>query len=156
MKFKNLAIFCAVIVCIFALSGCLEPVKVTGGGTIESEAGDDCKANFGFVAIPDDDDSTFCITEYKGKFNYNDQCAGVKLSGDVKWASLLFGTFGGTYRSTNPQEPGEGEWFALAQDNGEGINESLDGDDEIAITILTGPYAGYYIEGYVQGNIQEH
>ena len=152
MKTRNLLIvFCAVIACAFMLSGC----KVTGGGWIESTECDG-KANFGFVAMMDDSCIPFI---YTGKFNYHDKNAGLKMNGDVEWgdAGLLGGwqCFGGTYRSTNPKDPGDGSWCACVKDRGEGINEYGDGD-EIKVWAYGGPYDGYYNRGYVQGNIQDH
>jgi len=157
MKSRNLAIiFCVVLASLFTLSGC----KVTGGGWIgTAEPECDGKANFGFVAMLDDDESTPRFIEFKGKLNFNDKCAGVKLNGDVKFAITPGGEewnlLGGTYRSTNPNNKGDGFWIVMVKDMGEGINEIGDGD-EIRIRILSGPFAGYTNQGYVQGNIQAH
>ena len=111
---------------------------------------DDGKANFGFVAMMDE------YGQWNGKLNYYDHNAGVKFNGNVEWGMQvgdIFAVFGGTYRSTDPRNPGSGCWKACVTDMGEGINEFGAGD-RIKVKVTSGTYAGHINSGYVQGNIQ--
>jgi hypothetical protein len=58
------------------------------------------------------------------------------------------------YTSTNSSYPGTGAALVCMIDNGQGHNASQ--KDQLAITIGTGPYAGYTNSGSVQGNISGH
>ena len=139
MKSRNLAIiFCVAVACLLTLSGC----KVTGGGWLASAS--EGKANFGFV-LQDCD-------EAKGQFTYIDMAAGVKVKGEL--ISFIGDHLASvSYRSTNPQDPGEGIAEVYFADTGEG------NDDHgfLQIAVLTGPFQGYFNAGLIDGgNIQEH
>jgi hypothetical protein len=58
------------------------------------------------------------------------------------------------YWSTNPKIEGEGDLIACVVDNGEG--GKAEEDDQIAVKVLSGPYAGYINGGSVSGNVQAY
>ncbi len=155
----------------FTLNGCTNAIngKVTGGGTIVSASGNG-KANFGFNA-----DS--CSGTAKGNFNFHDMnfgadTGGVKMNGSVGKADHCVASGTGErvntmctecadgylvtldYKSTNPKKPGEGQATVCAKDNGQGMKATS--SDSIWVRATSGPYAGYYNKGNVQGNIKEH
>lgn len=165
------------LVSFVSLSACSEPggpiiseVKMTGGGWIPSVSGNEKdKANFGFNAAKCD-----TAIPVVGHFNYHDKYAegfqpqGVKMNGVITEVVLCVNTSPSNcmicppnsfeaeieYRSTNPKNKGEGVFFACVVDNGEGANAP--DDDMGIIDVMSGPYAGYFNEGAVQGNIQFH
>lgn len=151
------------------------PSKMTGGGTIASVSGvSGDKANFGFVGDGCDPNDVV------GELNYHDKNAprfqpgGVKLLGEVVEAGRCVEPGAGTtenracgscpvntahgitalYRSTNPKRPGTGTVIVCLGDNGEGANASA--PDVALIAVIDGPFAGYFNEGTVQGNVQVH
>jgi len=159
------------VFCLALISGCNNAVdgKVTGGGTIASASGNG-KANFGF-------NGDSCSGTVKGKFNFHDKYflaenGGVKMNGSVTSADLCVTSGTGQainhycglcadgyivnldYRSTNPKIEGEGQAVVCAKDNGQGFKATE--SDTIWIRAISGPYADYYSEGSVQGNIKGH
>jgi hypothetical protein len=58
------------------------------------------------------------------------------------------------YYSSNPKIVGGGKVVACVVDNGEG--SKADADDQAAVKVLDGPYAGYINGGEVSGNIQSY
>jgi hypothetical protein len=146
---------------LFALTGCV--AKYTGGGFLAS-AEPSGTANFGFKA---DSCDAFEVQEggvstwydIKGKFNYVDRNAGVRMNGDfIYFQESFYGVCKGfaklSYRSTLPGESGTGFAIVCITDNGEGAN--AEESDTLWIYILDGPFGGYENGGDVQGNIQEH
>jgi hypothetical protein len=156
MKFLKFSILAAFL--LVGLAGCAG--KYTGGGWLPS-AGDGGKANFGFIA-----DSCDGIGAVEGNFNYHDKNGfepAVKMKGEVLWAQDcgLLCDLGAcdylakvSYRSTNPKARGEGIATFCVFDGGEGAHAAA--PDHIGIYVATGPFAGYYNEGQVKGNIQDH
>lgn len=153
------------------------PAKVTGGGAIQSVSGPG-RPSFGFTA-------SSCNGPVKGQFTYHDKDAprfsangGLSMSGDVIEAGScdpsqaivmppsacerctaicggspnLYAIMVG-YQSTNPKIPGSGLAYACVVDNGEGSGS--DGDSG-TIDVYSGPYAGHFDWGPVEGNIQSH
>ena len=146
---RKMIIISLLVVGALLLSGCVATGKVTGGGWVESSGGEG-KANFGFCA------ARTLLGDTSGKFTYRDKNAGVSMSGDITFAAHAGdGTYflSGTYRSTNPKDPGSGAWEARVEDDGEpGI-----GGDSFAIEITSGPFFPYSNSGDLGGgNIQAH
>jgi len=77
------------------------------------------------------------------------QQAGLSVPEDGSGLAVL----AADYRSTNPQNKGEGKLIACMADNGEGSKAIA--DDMIAVKVTKGPFKGYFNKGYVQGNIQQ-
>jgi len=133
------------------LSGCLEPAKYTGGGTLNSAECDGYKANFGFVF-----DGCGCesIAEARGKFNYIDMAAwdgGVKMNGEI-YDILPNNVVWVSYRSTNPRARGEGIAVVTFSDLGEGNGDH----GYLTVDVTSGPFSGYENQGLIEGNIQYH
>lgn len=144
------------------------PSKVTGGGSIDGNAG---RATIAF-------NGDSCGATPKGELQYVDHDSGVKFHGtvtDVNQCGVqadgssncvchdLNPAFGlgasdieidGFYRSTNPSTEGGGSFVACVSDNGEGSKKSA--ADAALIYVVDGPYAGYTNSGTVQGNVQMH
>jgi hypothetical protein len=166
---------------ILGFSACTSPGFVTGGGHLPSSDGvPGDKANLGFSGQQCD-----LSQPATGNFNYHDthaapQPGGVQMNGDVVDAAIC--SCGGSstgsracvfcvvvfgcpsnpssvygidvnYRSTNSQFPGTGTAAACVIDNGEGVNAT---EDQAAVRVFTGPFAGYFDRGPAQGNIQAH
>ena len=144
MKRNHFSIASLVIGAVFllVLTGCWDPVKITGGGWLESAV--EGKANFGVVFNGCKDDATL-------NFTYHDKAAGVKLKGGL-YEIIDEDTLKVEYRSTNPKDRGEGLAILTLVDNGEGTGEHGD----LSIEIYSGPFAGYKNIGLINGNIQEH
>lgn len=148
---------------LFSLTGCDEiNGKFTGGGWICPEGpapaaampenGEivECKAgeiNFGFVFNACGPDGP------KGRFNYNDKKAGVKMKGEfIMWVNDDPWTARVRYTSKVKLFPGTGDADVKVWDLGEGSGDH----GRLEINILDGPLAPYQKSGIVKGNIQEH
>ena len=145
----------------------------TCGVSVLDSVSEDAIATIGFNGDTCDGD----LNNPTGHFNYVDKNSGVKMNGDLtaygvcvseeEWEGEWFAEdcqaaplptpvhlFYVNYRSTNPKTPGEGLTTVYVKDNGEGYNAS--GSDQMAISVLSGPFSGYEQEGVIQGNIKEH
>jgi hypothetical protein len=138
MKRNSLIIIVLFVGVGLLLTGC--KVKYTGGGTIET-CDDGQKANFGFVFNSCKEDAIF-------NFLYNDKEAGVKFKGGDDFS---FG-FGGIIIASYTSKDGDGTVQIYVEDLGEGNGNH----GYVEIFVLSGPYAGYFNDGKVSGNIQEH
>ncbi|MEO2278868.1 hypothetical protein [Pseudoalteromonas pernae] len=145
--------------------------KMTGGGTMAS-AGGDKNAVFTFNVES-------CGEEASGRVNYIDhsaidfeQVGGVSFNAKVD--DFGFCTLGAiedlengtpcncenqfeaqfSYDSKNPQAQGEGTGFACFVDTGEGKGNFH--GVVTAMNLDSGPYAGYFNAGTMNGNIQTH
>jgi hypothetical protein len=143
--------------------GC-SPTKVTGGGQLNAdEVYPSQGGSFAFSG------NSCREGRVQGQFNYVDLSlridGGVKFNGTVVDAYLCedleFGcgecSFGqlaieGSYRSTNPNFPGDGYLTACLTDGGEGNGTT----DTAYLMLVTGPFAGYALGGEIGGNVQAH
>ena len=165
----------ALLFCTLIVAGCDRIVgdRVTGLGRLDGAHG---RASFGFNADNCDPTPT-------GQVQYDDHDREVKFHGDVVDVRqcnedladsadcpvcdplrvvLGFPPTGAdyevevTYRSTNPDDPGEGTAHLCFTDNGEGVNATS--SDNSIVSVKTGPprYVGYLNFGPIRGNIQQH
>jgi len=153
------------------LTGCGQPAKVTGGGTMNSAGGSD-KAVFTFQADSCDAENI------KGSINFHDSSAidfedvnGVKFKGEVQstyYCSNAIADLSAAkptcecapgyqevnfeYDSSNSQAAGDGTGIACLADFGEkGPIKGM-----AIVTINSGPYQGYTNAGTLEGNVQQH
>jgi hypothetical protein len=165
MARKQHLIWIVVVLCATTGTACLKG-KATGGGWLISTDGVS-RANFGF-------NGSKCGLFPQGNMNFHDTTAagfadvgGVKVNGPAtaflvcEPGKFLFGCalcpdtdsnrflMKFAYQSTNPAVPGSGDLFACVA-NGGAI-------DHIVVRVDTGPFAGYFNAGELEGgNIQEH
>ena len=131
------------------LIGCsAEPIKYTGGGTLDSvECGE--KANIGFVL-------NNCKDPAHLRFVFQDKAAfggdGLKMKG----GEILTLTNDGvkvTYKCMSKWCAGEtGEMWVTLVDEGEGNGDH----GTVDINVTDGPFIGYENFSYISGNVQEH
>jgi hypothetical protein len=165
-KLFIIAIFVIGSIFLFSLTGCDEiEGKFTGGGWIcpeqspgptataaTPENGEivECKAgeiNFGFVF------NACSPGDPKGRFNYNDKDAGVKMKGEfIMWVDDDPWTAHINYTSKSKVFSGSGEAEVKVWDLGEGSGDH----GQLEINVTSGPFEGYQKSGIVKGNIQEH
>jgi len=152
--------------------GGIAGVKVTGDGTIEGPSGH--KATFSVQGASCD-----YPQPPTGKMTYSDKHApgfaqngGLQLDGTMMEVLQCNKPEGCTdpsavipgncpyqkgylvevgYKSTNPKIPGSGIAGACLVDNGDAKKKS---GDLLGFGITSGPYAGYFIQGTIKGNIQ--
>ena len=148
-----------VAACSLALAtmACSEPTKANGGGRIDPFSFYDSNgATIGFTGDN-------CDGDVKGQFQFVDNSNDVRAHGDVTSADTctFFGCgycFEGevvvdtTYTSNNNQNPGSGSATACLRDS----NKTSDVDDGAFVVFTSGPYAGYAIEGFLNGNVTDH
>ena len=148
MKGNHSIILRSVLAAAFLLvfAGCIQPAKYTGGGSLDSVVCGE-KAHFGFVF----NGCVDAICDATGEFNYHDKAAGVKMKGEL-YDAIKSNAAWVSYRSTNPQNRGEGLAKVTFTDLGEG--NGFHG--YLTIRVMNGPFEGYCNQGLVQGNIQYH
>lgn len=139
----------------FLLSGC----QITGGGKIASVSG--VSGELATFALNGGDScGNNENSKVKGRVNYHDQHApgfdgGVKLNAEVTSFEASFGVyrFEVTYRSTNPNYPGEGTAIVEAYE----AQTDPEDVDSFSISIEDGPYVGYSNAGTpTNGTLQAH
>ncbi len=176
----KLSVFGPAAVFMLVLSGCAVPGWFTIGGTIPAHYNEGQKANFGgeFNAcnlespwghVTYHDRSTDPKLRLEGDVTNAEKCASLSEGGEIsvacafcegKFGDLLHGDEGSVgaveiwYRSQDRRNFADegGKAYVCVVDNGEGVNAE---PDRLAIWIASGPYAGYFNHGDVQGNIDE-
>lgn len=159
--------------------------KFTGGGWLDSRAGNSAKATFGMNMQAIDEDGNGSVDSYRGQFEYQDKGAlplfptGVRFHGEVTTAdiiedvaliSLSFGGlsfdfgeglrgdavyFTGTYQPQPSSLGAGGQISGVIVDSG--IPGETDPADFMAIALDGGVYGGYANGGFLQGGeIQFH
>jgi len=142
---KRIMMFALFIVAALLLTGCFEPAKYTGGGSLDSVVCGE-KANVGFVF-------NGCKEEPTANFVYQDKADGVKMKGGeiLEW-SPFSNELKLTYTSMNKDYPGDGVVKITVGDWGEG-NEP---HGFVKIKVKSGPYDDYENWAIIDGNVQRH
>jgi hypothetical protein len=160
------------LVIVTLATGCANPGKATGGGSLVDGNGNKI-ASIGFNV----DTCSGGLGNPTGRFNYVDMGLGVKMKGDVfaaahcvspedwegQWIALdclvcssLLGLdshlFYVNYHSTSPVYPGQGELVVCARDGGEGAGSG----NTLFVSVSSGPFESYQRLGTLKGNIQSH